>query len=71
MMSFDGLKIEATEVDHAVLVDKDVYPVVILPCIDEDDALAMQHVFGGEIISRKVYIGEWYVVSFERDAEEV
>jgi hypothetical protein len=60
MKYFDGIMIESTETDFSIVVDESEDGVVTLPCEDEEDALAMKHMFGGRIITRKVFMGVWH-----------
>jgi hypothetical protein len=70
MMTIDNTRIESVEYDYCVVLDNTDGIEVTLPCIDDEDAYAMQHMFGGEVITRKVFIGEWHALLSESNAAD-
>jgi hypothetical protein len=55
MIKINGISIAEQETEYVVeLIDG-----VQLPCYDENDAKAMQVMFGGKPRHRRIYIGDW------------
>lgn len=60
MLSIDGYEITDRWEEYAVVISEGEYGEVSFDCIDEEDALQMQHAFGGKIVVSKIFRGAWH-----------
>jgi hypothetical protein len=69
VIKINGYEITSVEHDWCVILDDSEGVEIALPCIDEEDAYAMRHMFGGEVVTREIYIGVYHAVADSRSPE--